>query len=148
MLSAGRGQTEAAWHLRPGNRGDPDHERADSPPQCCTVETVGTRFQCSISQCGGCRSFGHYAVSDRIRPTARKGMQIGNPMTTGVVKWFNDEKGYGFITPDDGSADVFAHFSNIVQDGGRRSLFEDEKVEFEITQGPKGLQADNITRIG
>lgn len=69
-------------------------------------------------------------------------------MTTGVVKWFNDEKGYGFITPDDGSADVFAHFSNIVQDSGRRTLFEGEKVEFETAQGPKGLQAENIHRLG
>ncbi|MDC4232583.1 cold-shock protein [Actinomyces sp. B33] len=69
-------------------------------------------------------------------------------MTTGVVKWFNDEKGYGFITPDDGSADVFAHFSNIEQESGRRTLFEDEKVEFEITQGPKGLQAESIKRLG
>ncbi|QWW19637.1 cold-shock protein [Schaalia sp. 19OD2882] len=69
-------------------------------------------------------------------------------MTIGVVKWFNDEKGYGFITPDDGSADVFAHFSNIQQEGGRRTLFEGEKVEFEITQGPKGLQAEGIVRLG
>lgn len=69
-------------------------------------------------------------------------------MTTGVVKWFNDEKGYGFITPDDGSADVFAHFSNIQQEGGRRTLFEGDKVEFEVTQGPKGLQAEGIVRLG
>lgn len=69
-------------------------------------------------------------------------------MTSGVVKWFNDEKGYGFITPDDGSADVFAHFSNIVQDSGRRTLLEGEQVEFETAQGPKGLQAENIHRLG
>lgn len=69
-------------------------------------------------------------------------------MTTGVVKWFNDEKGYGFITPDDGSADVFAHFSNIEQASGRRTLFEAERVEFEVTQGPKGLQAEKIVRLG
>ncbi|MDO4259758.1 MAG: cold-shock protein [Actinomycetaceae bacterium] len=68
-------------------------------------------------------------------------------MTTGVVKWFNDDKGYGFITPDDGSADVFAHFTNIEQDGGRRTLFEGEKVEFDIVQGPKGLQAEKISRL-
>lgn len=67
-------------------------------------------------------------------------------MTTGVVKWFNSEKGYGFITPDDGSDDVFAHFSNI-QSNGFRSLDEGEKVEFEITRGPKGLQASDISKI-
>ena len=67
-------------------------------------------------------------------------------MTTGVVKWFNADKGYGFITPDDGSADVFAHFSNI-EANGFRSLDEGEKVEFEITQGPKGLQAEHIGKI-
>ena len=67
-------------------------------------------------------------------------------MTTGVVKWFNSEKGYGFITPDDGSDDVFAHFSNI-QAKGFRSLEEGEQVEFEITQGPKGLQASDIAKI-
>ena len=75
------------------------------------------------------------------------GLQIGNTMTSGVVKWFNDEKGYGFITPSDGSADVFAHFSNIVQESARRTLFEGEQVEFDITQGPKGLQAENIQRL-
>lgn len=67
-------------------------------------------------------------------------------MTTGVVKWFNSEKGYGFITPDDGSDDVFAHFSNI-QSSGFRSLDEGDRVEFEITRGPKGLQASEIVKI-
>ena len=64
-------------------------------------------------------------------------------MATGIVKWFNSEKGYGFISPDDGSADVFAHFSAI-QSSGYRSLEEGQKVEYEPTQGPKGLQADQI----
>jgi len=59
------------------------------------------------------------------------------------VKWFNAEKGFGFITPDDGSADVFAHFSAIAT-SGYRSLEENQKVEFETNQGPKGLQAENI----
>ena len=67
-------------------------------------------------------------------------------MTTGVVKWFSSEKGYGFITPDDGSDDVFAHFSNI-DSNGYRTLEEGQKVEFEITQGPKGPQASNITPL-
>ena len=64
----------------------------------------------------------------------------------GVVKWFNAEKGFGFITPDDGSADVFAHFSAI-QTSGYRSLDENQKVEFDVAQGPKGLQAEDVTAI-
>jgi cold shock protein len=64
-------------------------------------------------------------------------------MTTGVVKWFNADKGFGFITPDDGGADVFAHFSAI-STSGYRSLDENQKVEFDVTQGQKGPQAENI----
>ena len=63
--------------------------------------------------------------------------------TQGTVKWFNSEKGFGFIAPDDGSQDVFAHYSAI-QSGGYRSLEENQRVEFEVAQGPKGLQAENI----
>jgi CspA family cold shock protein len=64
-------------------------------------------------------------------------------MVVGTVKWFNAEKGYGFITPDDGGNDVFAHFTAISM-SGYRSLTENQRVEFEITQGPKGPQAENI----
>src|SRR5690606_6692694 len=70
----------------------------------------------------------------------------GDNMTTGTVKWFNAEKGFGFISPDDGGADVFAHFSAI-SGSGYRSLEENQKVEFEITQGPKGPQAQDIRAI-
>jgi CspA family cold shock protein len=66
------------------------------------------------------------------------------PMAVGKVKWFNDEKGWGFIKQDNG-ADVFVHYSQISGDG-RRRLFEDETVEFEIKEGPKGLQAINVVR--
>jgi len=69
---------------------------------------------------------------------------IGLSMATGTVKWFNDAKGYGFITPDDGGEDLFAHFSAI-QIGGFKTLKEGQKVVFEIVQGPKGKQASNIT---
>ena len=67
-------------------------------------------------------------------------------MATGTVKWFNGEKGYGFIAPEDGSADVFAHYSAI-QAQGFRSLEENQRVEFDVTQGPKGPQAENIRPV-
>ena len=67
-------------------------------------------------------------------------------MATGTVKWFNTEKGFGFIAPDDGSADVFAHFSAITGDG-YRNLEENQKVSFDAERGPKGMQAANIQAL-
>ncbi len=64
-------------------------------------------------------------------------------VSTGTVKWFNGEKGYGFITPDDGGPDVFVHFSSIAG-AGYRNLDENQKVECDVTQGPKGAQASNV----
>ncbi|KQO63504.1 MULTISPECIES: cold-shock protein [unclassified Curtobacterium] len=64
-------------------------------------------------------------------------------MATGIVKWFNAEKGFGFIAADDGSGDLFAHYSAI-QTGGYRSLEENQRVEFDVATSPKGLQAENI----
>ncbi|ATN11473.1 cold-shock protein [Pseudomonas sp. FDAARGOS_380] len=64
-------------------------------------------------------------------------------MATGTVKWFSTEKGFGFITPEDGGADVFAHYSAI-QTSGYKSLDEGQKVEYEVAQGPKGPQAERI----
>ena len=64
-------------------------------------------------------------------------------MQTGIVKWFNDTKGYGFITPDGGGEDLFAHFSEI-KANGFKTLKENQRVSFEVTTGPKGKQAANI----
>jgi CspA family cold shock protein len=66
--------------------------------------------------------------------------------TTGTVKWFNDQKGFGFITPENGQKDCFVHHSAI-QGQGFRSLSEGERVEFDIVQGQKGPAAENVTRI-
>ncbi len=65
--------------------------------------------------------------------------------TTGTVKWFNDAKGFGFITPEDGSQDCFVHFSAISGDGFR-SLAEGDQVEFDIVQGEKGPAAENVSK--
>ena len=67
-------------------------------------------------------------------------------MATGTVKWFNPDKGFGFITQD-GGADVFVHFSAI-EGSGYRNLEENDKVEFEVTAGPKGPNASNVRRVG
>jgi cold shock protein len=66
-------------------------------------------------------------------------------MAQGTVKWFSEEKGYGFITPDDGSEDLFVHYSGIVGNGFK-SIDEGEKVTYEATQGKKGMQAENVSR--
>ncbi len=67
--------------------------------------------------------------------------------TSGTVKWFNDSKGFGFITPDNGDKDCFVHHSAI-QTQGFRTLAEGQKVEFDVVQGQKGPAAENVTRVG
>lgn len=66
------------------------------------------------------------------------------PTQTGIVKWFDDGKGFGFITPDGGGKDLFAHHSEIQNSGGFRSLSENQRVQFEVKAGQKGPQASNI----
>jgi CspA family cold shock protein len=68
-------------------------------------------------------------------------------MATGIVKWFNNAKGYGFITPDGDSKDVFVHFSQIAGDG-YKSLNEGQRVEFEVREGAKGPEATNVVAVG
>ena len=67
-------------------------------------------------------------------------------MATGTVKFFNDDKGYGFITPDTGEKDVFVHFSNVVGEG-YRSLAEGQQVEFDLAEGRKGPEAQNVRKL-
>lgn len=66
-------------------------------------------------------------------------------MATGTVKWFNESKGFGFISPSDGSPDVFVHFSAIASTGGYRTLTEGQAVQYDVASGPKGPQASNVT---
>src|SRR3954452_1464889 len=91
---------------------------------------------------------GSGSVSDaRPRSSTIETARRGESMATGTVKWFNDAKGYGFITPDDGSEDLFAHFSAINM-SGFKTLKEGQKVSFDVVQGPKGKQASNIQKSG
>ena len=67
-------------------------------------------------------------------------------MAKGTIKWFSDQKGYGFITPEDGKKDVFVHYS-VIQGDGFKTLREGDTVEFEVTEGPKGEQAKSAVKI-
>jgi cold shock protein len=83
-----------------------------------------------------------FEVNSSSDPTERV-----STMATGTVKWFNDAKGFGFITPDDGGEDIFCHHTAVKMDGFR-TVAEGQKVQFDVSRGPKGLQASNVTVIG
>jgi CspA family cold shock protein len=78
-----------------------------------------------------------------VRDAPRYQDEVIQDMQYGTVKWFNDAKGFGFISPEDGTADVFVHFSAI-NAKGFRSLQEGQRVTYEVTQGPKGMQASGV----
>src|SRR5829696_6178135 len=85
---------------------------------------------------------------DRLRPTAGRQAEVGKSkaMASGTVKWFSDDKGFGFITPDEGGRDLFVHFSGIIGDG-YRSLPEGAKVTYEEENGEKGPKAVNVMKV-
>jgi cold shock protein len=85
-------------------------------------------------------------MDSKNRPSYLVGKKDIKSMTQGTVKWFNAEKGFGFIAPADGSADVFVHYSEI-QSNGFRTLEENQKVEFEVGQGAKGPQATGVRPV-
>ena len=106
---------------------------------CCASEVT------SLSSAGGFAGSEERIKTrdDPLRTTELSTKESSKRMPTGTVKWFNAEKGFGFITPDDGSQDLFAHYSAI-EASGYRSLEEGQRVEFEVTQGQKGPQAAAI----
>jgi CspA family cold shock protein len=79
-----------------------------------------------------------------VEPLAKKGGH--QHMTQGTVRWFNEQKGYCFLSPDHGGGDVFVHYSDI-EGAGFRSLAEGEKVTYEVTQGRKGMKAQNVSKV-
>jgi CspA family cold shock protein len=110
-------------------------------PRCVGVATPSARFAFHRPlAAGGGREIG---IAAQVPHGAGPGKVQGENMTVGIVKWFNNDKGFGFIAPDGGGADVFAHFSAIAT-SGFRGLEENQRVEFDITQGNKGPQAENI----
>jgi cold shock protein len=106
------------------------------PTVCARAPTRSARG-CRVRREHGWLGNGPSTVCNRLE---------GSIMATGTVKWFNGQKGFGFIEQEGGGPDVFAHYSNIAAQG-YRELQEGQKVSFDITQGPKGPQAENICLV-
>jgi CspA family cold shock protein len=127
--------------------------RCDYCPFACVRVRLSSGFlQASIPIDGPCQvppGLRFLIVGSRRGVPAREGNSCSrnNAMATGTVKWFNDAKGFGFISPEDGSKDLFAHFSEI-QGSGFKSLAEGQRVEFTVKDGAKGPQACEIRPIG
>lgn len=113
-----------------------------APDGCRNPSGAILRFP-AFSRRGPARRVRAVETVTRVPHGAAPGNAQGENMTSGIVKWFNNDKGFGFIAPDGGGADVFAHFSAIAT-SGFRGLEENQRVEFDITQGNKGPQAENI----
>ena len=109
------------------------HEPAAHLSQFLVVGSAGHQVQLDVFSPRGAKCAAQNAVKDKN-------------MAQGTVKWFNDDKGFGFIAQDGGGADVFVHHTNI-QMNGFKSLAENQKVEFDVTQGPKGPQAENVRPV-
>jgi CspA family cold shock protein len=134
---AGLDVQRSCWNIRAFARAQGDRQDGAEGVASAAAK-VATRGEESKRDC---RIAGSQAGRLRVTLQGRK------KMATGTVKWFNDAKGYGFITPDDGGEDLFAHFSAI-QMNGFKTLKEGQKVAFEVVTGPKGKQASNITQGG
>ena len=104
----------------------------------------GARIQAVRVESGGDRTAGQGGITKVLRGS--RNQEESSVMPTGTVKWFNDEKGFGFIASDDGGRDLFVHHSSINADG-YRSLVEGSKVSFEEEEGPKGPKAVNVQKL-
>ena len=133
----------------PGMMPSLDPDRLLDAPKCLSDQSAPKHVEPSILQFADSQISRELSVAAGCHTVSRKCPSVekrGKIMATGTVKWFNATKGFGFITPDDGTPDVFAHFSSI-EGSGYRELVEGQKVDYESEQGPKGLQARRVRSL-